>query len=53
MDRTRPGDEKTRNIFNTMLDINTEPITLDELRDVFKKTKNSKAPGPEGIPVEF
>jgi hypothetical protein len=33
-------------------DINA-PITLTEIRDVVRKMKNHKAPGPDGIPIEF
>jgi hypothetical protein len=39
-------------IFSRTWDINA-PITLTEIRDVVRKMKNNKAPGPDGIPIEF
>lgn len=29
------------------------PISQKEIKDVLKKTKNNKTPGPDGFPVEF
>ncbi len=28
-------------------------ITLDELKEVLKTTKNNKSPGTDGLPMEF
>eukprot|EP00972_Heterocapsa_arctica_P073817 10897389-Heterocapsa_arctica.AAC.1 len=43
---------KTTTLFQTMANINTAPIELEELEDVIRKFKNNKAPGPCGVPIE-
>ena len=34
-------------------DIDTEPVTMQELKEVINKLKKNKAPGPDGTPIEL
>lgn len=44
---------RSRMIFNETSDIKTRRFDMTELINILKKLKNSKSPGPDGIPVEF
>ena len=33
--------------------VDTEPVTMEELKGVIHKFKTNKAPGPNGTPIEF
>eukprot|EP00972_Heterocapsa_arctica_P054923 8098955-Heterocapsa_arctica.AAC.1 len=43
---------KTTALFPTAANVNTNPITSEELEDVIREFKNNKAPGPSGVPIE-
>ena len=42
-----------RNTIDHTPNISEEIITMEELRAVIKKLKNSESPGPDGLPIEF
>ena len=46
------GHERNEQIINGNQEYNTEKITLKELREVIKKSKRRKAPGPDDIVME-
>ena len=53
IDENRPRHKRMVKIFDYMSDINCEHIDIEELFKILKKLKNAKAPGPDGIPLEF
>ena len=57
-DRVRGVRTQTRAVFQSIASVGfglrmTERLTLQELEEVPKKTKQKKAPGPDGIPNEM
>ena len=49
----KPITEKVDYCTNAAKEYNTEDITLEEIKEVVKKLKRRKAPGPDEIPAEI
>ena len=52
--REEPAEQgMNRTPIRELQNINVEPVTMEELREVIRKFKKNKAPGPDGTPIEL